>query len=120
MVPILRGCFHVACYAVYRAKDSPTALVGAAKSNTRIIDNDYLHCPGEGWENTLKTRNRFSREVDDETHRDWFWPRRFHEMGFVGRRTLTRQRQRSRRFGCLCGRQEHEQHRCFHKLPFAA
>ena len=102
IVPMLRGCFHVTCYTVYRAKDSGTIPGGAAKPNPRTIDNGYPDptC-AEAWQNTVKTRNRLSREVDNETHRDRFWLRRFPEICFVGRRPLTRQRQRSRRFCCL-------------------
>jgi len=101
---MLRECFHVACYTVYLAKDRTTTTVGAAKPNIRLIDNDYLDLRRpEGWENTLKTRNRHSREVDDETHRDGFWPRRFPEIGFVGRRALASQRQHTASFDRLRG-----------------
>src|SRR5262245_1624047 len=104
-IPVLRGCFHAARYMVHRAKDRATAPVGAAKPNARIIDNGYLDLiRGEARKNPLKARYRLSREVDDETHRDRFWPPRFPgEIGFVGRRALTRQRQRSRWFSGLYG-----------------
>ena len=93
MVPMLRGCFHVACYTVYRAKNRATAPVGAAKPNSRLIDNDYLDVSRvEAWEYAFKTPNRLSREVDDETHRDRFWLRCLHEIGFIGRRPFAGQR----------------------------
>jgi hypothetical protein len=94
VAPKLRGCFHIACYAVYCAKNCAAKRVDPAKSNSRFINDDYLSRPAP-WKQTLKTRNRLAREIDHETHSDRFRLPRFPGIGFVGRGALTRQRPRT-------------------------
>jgi hypothetical protein len=88
----LRAFLKIATASMWPSRRSAvpkTAAVRAAEPNIRVVDGDYVDWSRfEAWENTPKTRYRFSHEVGDEIDRDRFWCRQLPQISFVGRAAL--------------------------------